>query len=61
MHPIEVLVLTRIIHRERLAEAEQIRTYRRLRELQRQSARPHAVRHRVRRHVTARLRGWKTA
>jgi hypothetical protein len=61
MHPIEVLELSRMIQRERLAEAEQIRTYRRLRELQRQRAQPHAVRHRVRRSVTARLRGWKTA
>jgi hypothetical protein len=61
MHPLEILELSRTIHRERLAEAERIRTYRRLRELQRQSAQPHAVRHRTRRTVTARLLGWKTA
>ncbi|TWH34135.1 hypothetical protein [Isoptericola variabilis] len=59
MHPIEVLELSRTIHRERLAEAEQIRSYRRLRQEHR--TQPHGVRHRTRRPVGAWLHAWKTA
>lgn len=59
MHPIEVLALMRTIDHDRQAEAEQIRTYRRLRVENRRPAQPHL--HRARRPIMARLHAWKTA
>jgi hypothetical protein len=60
MSTIEVLELSRAIHRERLAEAERIGLYRRLRK-QRQTAQPRITVQRARRPLLARLHVWRTA
>ncbi len=59
MHPLEVLELMRTIDRDRRVEAEQFRTYRRLRDANRRPVQPHL--HRARRPLVARLHAWKTA
>ena len=61
MHALEVLELSRIMQRERLQEAERDRTYRRLRQLQKERTQPHTAPRARRRLVMRRQHGWRTA
>ena len=58
---LQLLELSKELQRDRLAEAERIHTYRRLRRLQKEQAQPHIRRSRRWRGIARQLPDWRVA